>query len=183
MLAPSYTIKGIWAATIPSLFLIVTTFAFVQTIRLEGFKVWPISVEGARPKAARLEKELAAIVTAQADAATAQKEIVEAAEKEYEKIAERIDEYAEQVEKDAMARAERFITAQRVRCEAPGGFASGAGAAAPADVPRDRETVPGPHFLDGTVAVPESDVRACTLNTIQANAAREAALALEETSR
>lgn len=39
-------IKGLWAALIAAAFLIVLAFATVQTVRLEGLKVWPISITG-----------------------------------------------------------------------------------------------------------------------------------------
>jgi hypothetical protein len=59
-------LKGIWAAVIDALFLAAIAFGVVQTVRLEGFKFWPLSIEGAKPKAARLETDLANVREAQA---------------------------------------------------------------------------------------------------------------------
>lgn len=45
-LRPSYAVRGIVVALVGIAFLVVTAFAIVQTVRLEGLHVWPISITG-----------------------------------------------------------------------------------------------------------------------------------------
>lgn len=160
---------------------ILAALLAVQTVRLEGFRLWPLSIEGARPKVERLQRDLDNVKAAQVVA----RERAEAAklkvEQEYRQLAGRIDDEAEDAREGALADAERFIAASRVRCEAAGGRGSGAVAAAGDQGAGRGEAVPGSAELDGAVAVSADDVRACTLNTIQANAARDWALGLEGT--
>jgi hypothetical protein len=151
----------------------------VQTVRLEGFKLWPLSVEGWKPKAERLQRDLDNVAKAQV---TARERLVAAklkAEADYRNLAERIDDEAEEVRAGALDDAERFIAANRVRCQAAGRGSSGAVAAADNRDTGDSQAVPGAAELDGTVAVPAADIRACTVNTLQAEAARAWALELE----
>ena len=140
-------------------------------------------MEGALNKVERLEDEIGAILAAQKDAEEAQQAVNDAAEAIYEDVAERIDQDAKAQEAAQLDAVDRYIRANRVRCPATGGSASGADTAAEDNSARDRETLPGPYQLDGAVAVSEADVKACTLNTTQANAAREWALELEAASK
>lgn len=149
----------------------------VQTVRLEGLRVWPLNIEGARPKAERLQRTIDEIAVAQKQALRAAQEARERTEREYQDLAERIDDDAEKARTGAMDAAERFIAARGVRCPANRG--DGSGTAAPAeDRGAGRGDGPGaPAELD--VAVTADDVRICTTNTLQAEAARAWAVSLE----
>lgn len=179
---PTVTLRGIWAAVCAALFLIVLVFGVIQTARLEGFKVWPFKVEGALGKVDRLEGEIQAIVDGQKEAARAQQAVNDAAEAAYEDIADRIDNEQAEISGAALAGVDRYIAAQRVRCPALGGTPGGASAPSGHTSPGDGQTVPAAAAMDGAVAVPESAIRNCTLNTLQANAARDWALQLEAES-
>ena len=52
-------IAGFWPTMRLILFIAAIAFGAVQTVRLEGFRFWPLSIEGALPKVARLETDLA----------------------------------------------------------------------------------------------------------------------------
>lgn len=162
---------------------ILVALLVVQTVRLEGFKVWPLSIEGARPRAERLAADLAAVVREQGVAEREHLAAKQAAEQIYRDVAERIDDDALEARTDALADADRFIAANRVR-PAPAGCPPSQ--AAPAT--RDRgagggEAVPAAPVMDGAVAVPAEDVRICTVNTLQAEAGRAWALELEAASK
>lgn len=152
----------------------------IQTVRLEGFKLWPIDIEGARPKAERLQGVIDDIDKAQEAALKAAQEAKERAEREYRDLAERIDDDAEEARQGNLDAAERFIAVNRVRCEGNRGDGGRAVAAAGDNGTRDGEGAsPAPELDAGLVAVPDSDVRICTVNTLQAEAARAWALELE----
>lgn len=193
------TVSGLRAALVGLAFLVVTGFATVQTMRLEGLHAWPISITGwiktAEDRQATIDKIRAAQELADAKARAAKL----AAEKTYSDIAERIDDDANRQIDTAMDAAERFIAAggapasRRVQCPAtrssPGRTASpaggdragngeAAGRAAELDAAGDEFVLP-----DGYVLVPAEDVRICTRNTLQAEAARRWALDLEAASR
>src|SRR5690606_33800507 len=119
----------------------------------------------------------------QKEAEGAQQAVNDAAEAIYKGVAERIDEDAKVQEASQLDAVERYIRANRVRCPSTGSSASGAATSAEDQGSGDSEALPGPYQLDGAVAVSEADVKACTLNTTQANAAREWALELEEASK
>ena len=59
-------IAGFWPTMRLILFIAAIAFGAVQTVRLEGFRFWPLSIEGALPKVARLETDLANVREAQA---------------------------------------------------------------------------------------------------------------------
>lgn len=151
----------------------------VQTIRLEGFKVWPISIEGARPKAERLQGVIDQFDKAQDDARKAAELAKAKAEADYRNLAERIDDESEKARVGAMDDAERFIAANRVRCAPDRGAGGGTVATAADNGTRGGQGASGATLMDDAVAVTAEDVRICTRNTLQAEAAREWALELE----
>lgn len=155
----------------------------VQTVRLEGFKIWPFSIEGTRPKAERLEADLKAVMLAQGAAEREHLAAKKATEQTYRDVAERIDDVATEARAGALADADRFIAANRVRPAAAGCPASQAAPATRDRGARDREAVPAAPVMDGAVAVPAEDVRICTVNTLQAEAGRAWALELEAASK
>lgn len=151
----------------------------VQTVRIEGFKLWPLSVEGWKPRAERLGADLKNVRQAQGVAQAKAQAAKDRAELEYRELAERIDDEADHAEAGALAAAERHIAANLVRCEIARGRSSGPAATAPDRSAGGGQALPGAGQLDRAVAVSADDVRACTVNTLQANAARDWALGLE----
>lgn len=168
----------------------------VQTVRLEGLHVWPISIVGwirtAEDRRATIDRMIAAQVVAADNARKARLE----QEALYRSIAERIDDNANAQLRDELAVAERFIAAGGVRAEAPrceggdagtgasdrrAGRTEGAGSATDLDDAGGASGRPDPG--DGHVRVPAEDVRICTINTIKAEAARSFVLELEAASR
>src|SRR5690606_36745051 len=97
---------------------LAATLLIVQTVRIEGFKVWPFAIEGAGPKAARLQRTIDGIDKAQEDALQKARAARDEAERRYQDLAERIDHEADQARADAAGDAERYIAANRVRCPA-----------------------------------------------------------------
>jgi hypothetical protein len=159
-------------------FAILAALLAVQTVRIEGFKVWPISVAGWKARALKAEQTISDYPKAQEEALRRAQAAKAKAEADYRNLAERIDDEAEQVRGDAMADAERYIAANRVRAA---GRCSAGGPAAPAPdhSPGNSEEVRNPPELDGAIAVRPEDIRICTVNTLQAEAARDWALGLE----
>lgn len=151
----------------------------IQTIRLEGLKIWPINIEGARPKAERLQGVIDDIDKAQEQALERAKAAKAETELRYKNLAERIDDEAEQSRRTAMSDAERFIASNRVRCPANRGGSGGAVAPSGDSGAGGSNTAGSTTVLDAGVVVTEDDVFICTTNTLQAEAAREWALGLK----
>lgn len=193
-LQAEFTLKGLWLAAIAAAMLIVIAIAAVQTARIEGFKVWPVSVEGWKPKAQRLDRDLTAVLRAQRAAEQAQRSVNAAAEQTYSTIAERIDDHAKDDLPRQLGAADRFIAAHRVRSEAAGGALGRAGAAAGDYHAQSAQGAGGAAELDDAgaaglaahaddlVAVPAEDVRICTVNTVKAEAGHALATQLEAAS-
>jgi hypothetical protein len=158
---------------------VLLTLLAVQTVRLEGFKLWPILHEGWKPKAERYARDLANVKAAQQLALERAQAAKLKAEADYRNLAERIDDDAEQARAGALDDAERFIAANRVRCQAAGRAGSGTVAAASDHSAGDGQGSGQASELDDAVAVKADDVRICTANTLQAEAARAWALELE----
>lgn len=114
----------------------------VQTVRLDGFKLWPVSIEGANPRAARLSADLGRMKAAQAIAHERAVQAREAAQEQLADIAEKHN--AERTEMQAIAdRALRAHVGQ-LRPQAYRGAPSGpvaptdsGSASVPVDVPPD----------------------------------------------
>jgi hypothetical protein len=160
---------------------ILIALLVIQTVRLEGFKVWPINIEGARPKAERLAGVIDDIDKAQVQALARAQAVKDAAELRYKTLAERIDDEAEQTRTDAMSSAERYIAANRVRCPADRRAGSGAVAAA-SDSSAGRGGGAGSPSLVDEVVISSDDLYICTVNTVQAEIARDWALGLKTAS-
>lgn len=195
-LQAEYALRGVWAALIGGLVLVLAGFAGLQTARLEGFKVWPIEIEGAKPRAERLTARIDAMKSAQTQAQRLAKQERVDNEEEYRGIAERVDREAKvdlTVEMDA---ADRYIAANRV-WQWPEGIECGdTRTAAGSDRARYTEGTGPAAELDGPeagfragarrnglVVVSEEDIRICTANTIKAEAAHDWALQVEAASR
>ncbi len=135
--------------------------------------------EGWKPRALRDELDLAAVKKAQVVALERAEAAKFKAENKYRNLADRIDLNAQNARVDALADAERYIAAHRVRCEASGGAGSGTVAASDrGGAGRGEAASPAP-VVDAAVAVSADDVRICTANTVRLEAARDWALGLE----
>lgn len=186
--------KAIWFAVIAALFATVLGFAIVQTVRLEGLKVWPIELEGWKPRAERLQRELDAVPVAQIQARAKAEAAKSAAETTYRTIAQEADDDAQTEERRELAAADRYIAGHRVRAQGPADRGSGAGAPAGDRSSSDGEEAGGAAELDdpGTardfaaggdlVAITAEDLKICTVNTVQAEVARRWAIELEAAS-
>lgn len=182
-LAAEYSLKGLWLALVALVVTVALGFSVIQTARLEGFKFWPISVQGWKPRALSAEATLAKVAAAQVVAKQVQEQVNQTAEQDYAEIAERIDrETIEELETE-LASAERYIRNNRVRPQANRCVASGAGSTAPDNGPAHSEGASEAPLLDGEVRVLEEDVRICTTNTLKAEAGHRFATELENASR
>lgn len=118
-----------------------------------------------------------AIIDKTAQALAAQKAVTAAKEQEWKDKADAADKAHEQALGDAMARADRYIAANRVLRQTAGGSASG-GACSSAE-----NDGPGGSDRSGAdaelVAVTAGDVRVCTVNTQRLLDARDWAVELE----
>jgi len=157
----------------------------VQTVRLEGAKFWPVSIEGAKPRADRLEAALEEQAreyrAAQAQAAERAQAARMAEQRRLSDIARNADNALEQARRDALADAREFIRANRV--PAPGGIRSSGPTTTSGNsdtagaLPTDPATI-----VDATeyVIVPAADVLICTTNTVALESAQAWAAQLNE---
>ena len=161
--------------------LLVNTYA---DIRVPLPLLPDIHYEGWKPKALRFKRTIDEFDEAQEQALLAAQAAKERAEKNYRDLAERIDDAAQEARVGHMDAAERFIAANRVVCPSNRGATGRPAAPAGDNRARDGEGAGGTPLVDaGLVAVPEGDVRICTVNTLQAEAGRAWALELEAASR
>ena len=196
-LSARFAITGTLLAIAGAAFLALTIFAGVQTARIEGFHVWPVSVPGwkktAQDRQASIDRMIAAQDQAEALAKAARLE----REKTYADIAERIDDNAQDQIETAMAAADRFIAAGGMRregdrsapCPARTGPANHAaegpdrtGRAAQLDARPAGDLPPIDGGDEDLVLVSAADVRICTRNTVKAEAGRDLALQLQTAS-
>lgn len=186
-MAPTYTIKTLWIAIVLAVGLSLTIFGVVSQVQLHGMKFLLIEVEGWKPRAERFEADFKEMERASADAERLARVERNLQTQAYSDIAERIDENAAKNIRLELDSTERFI-ARQLRSQADRSqpcptFTSsedrsaGNGQAAGASTELDG-TVDGP-----LVGVRPEDVRICTINTLQAEAAREWALQVEEANR
>lgn len=169
MLAKLWAKLGLTGLAIAILCALLT----VQTVRLEGFKLWPLSIEGANPRAERLQATLDEIERAQNAAAEKARLARLEQERKYRELADNADEREREIREDAMADAERFIAANRVR-PVNRGPVSGTGASPGSGGAEGGErSDPAAELDEGSVIVPAEDVRICTENTSRLLAVRE----------
>ena len=177
--AARIAVKGIWAAAIAAVVIASLGFGVVQTVRLEGLKVGPLSIEGALPKVDRLKGDLANVRKAQKVAKKEAERQRVFWQDHYRNRAQEADlANATETQPRAVDDADRYIAANRVQpCSARG---VGERAGAPASDRRagrgdrssglpivdDRPALPADeHLLPGFVTVTETDVRICSQNT------------------
>ena len=191
-------LKAGWLALVGALVLAIGVFGAVQTVRLEGLKVWPLSIEGWKPKAEARQAQIDAMLLAQLLAAEEAKAARLAKESQYRDIAERIDEDAKTELDGSLRAADRFIAAGGMRAEAGRSVRCSTGTAAgdhraedPAGTRRAPQLDAAPSAQPDTIAQPQpeglvlispADVRICTVNTVKAEAGHELATQLQEAS-
>jgi hypothetical protein len=176
-LPATVTLKGIWAAIIALAFAILLALLGVQTVRIEGFKIWPLSIEGWKPKAERLQHDLDAVKAAQQVALEKAQAAKAKAELDYKNLAETTDANEQKARADAMAGAERYITDHRVRPQAAGGSAGRTAPAAEDHGATGGNSAGAAPELD-EVTVTADDIRICTVNTTRLEAVRDWAIDL-----
>lgn len=124
---------------------------------------------------------IAEIKAAQIVAERAAIEAKAKAEADYRNLAERVDHEADKARDDALGAAELFIRNNRVRCPATRDPTGGPAAPAKDYGARDGQGPGAAPIVDAArVAVLAEDVRICTVNTLQAEAARAWSLELEQ---
>lgn len=188
-------LKAGWLALVGALVLAIAAFGAVQTIRLEGLKVWPLSIEGWKPLAEARQAQIDDIMEAQALAAEIARARRLERESQYRDIAERIDQNAQADLDGSLRAADRFIAAGGMRAEANRSVRCSTGTGAedhraedPAGTRRAPQldaapsAQPQPQPAEGLVLVSPADVRICTVNTVKAEAGHELATQLQEAS-
>lgn len=176
MIPATVTLKGIWAALIALAFAIILALLAVQTVRIEGIKIWPLNLEGYKAKSERLQADLDKVKAAQVVALEKAVAAVKKVEQNYRTLAEKTDAKLEKARTDAMLDAERYIAAHRLHPQAVGGSPGGSSAAAEGGNPEVVGEVPE----DALVAVSVADVRACTVNSTDLMNAHDWAVGLNE---
>ena len=167
----TWRIGALIASGLAGLFLVGLT---TQTIRIEGFKIWPIEIVGFKEEVKTLRLDLDTIKAMQ----LAAKEKFEAEklrqEQEYREQAERIDHAYQAELADANARIADY--ARRMRVQAP---RSSSGRASPSPDSDASEGLDG-SGEDAFVAVSREDFEILNENTLRLKAAHEWAIGLNE---
>ncbi len=124
-------VRAIWVAAIAALVLIVCAFGAVQTVRLEGLKVWPIEIVGwietAKTNETQRDAERTAHRATKAGMAEAEKEAARLEAERLKRVREQQEEITNAIESDYRgqladlgARAERLRAQLRARTESAG---------------------------------------------------------------
>lgn len=153
--AAKVAVKGIWVALVGAVVAASLIFGAVQTVRLEGFKIWPFEITGWKQRALDAENSLEQLPAAMERNRAAQQAVIDAEAERTRDISERGDN--EQARDQAIARSDtdRFVADNRVRA-CPAGGDGGRTDPGAADLdPRVPEALPT------GVVVGEADVRAC----------------------
>jgi hypothetical protein len=119
-------VRGIWVAAIAALVLIVCAFGAVQTVRLEGLKVWPIEIVGwietAKTNETQRDAERTAHRATKVEMAEAEKEAARLEAERLKRVREQQEEITNAIESDYRgqladlgARAERLRAQLRAR--------------------------------------------------------------------
>ena len=134
----------------------------VQTVRIEGFKVWPIEHTGYKAENSDLKADLAKIRTAQAEAS--QRALTERLRQQtrYRLLSEQADHEIEQIQERADLALRDYAIRNRVFPQAPRG-ASGGTVAASGD---SDSGVPAELPADAIVGVSFADLQICTDNSL-----------------
>jgi hypothetical protein len=182
-----------WKGAIIAVLVIVVG---VQTTRLEGFKLWPLHMEGYVAKADRLEHEVAAFKEAQKQATRAQQKINDDRRQVTDAIATGVDDNANIETPAAHSSTDAYIRDHRLRPQAVGGTRGSAHPASASEGPGDTQAAStasqldaapadqtGPIADDTLVVATAKDLRVCTDNTLTAEAGVDYASQLEAATR
>lgn len=185
------SLRGIGVLIVMAIITALAVAVAWQTVRIDGLRLWPFSIEGLAAKTDRLQGENARLITVQGLAAQDHADAKAEAERDLAHKAKETDNVASAKMEPWLAAADRHIDANRVRgqtvgCPSGQAFAAandhragdfvGAGGTAQLDATRPAPTIPA--GLNQQVAVLASDVRICTVNTIKAEAAHDWAKAI-----
>lgn len=158
----------------------LAVFGIVQTVRIEGLRIWPLHITGLLAERNDAIKgradDRAAYVSAQELARQRNEQAIAKREADYRALADQKDkEYATELA-DAQSAAERYIASHRLRPPAPQG---GAGSATALGQDHGAGGAVGPGEAPELVGVTADDIRICTENTSRLEKAREWALGLD----
>lgn len=157
---PFNPFSGLTAKIYGGIAIAAITFGAVQTVRIEGLRIWPLKIEGYAAANARLTAEKAAYIAAQREAeakAIAAKLAQEAKDEQRRKTA---DEHLKQDLADDRRRTDDY--ARRMRYQAPRSAPSGT------DLPSGTEA---PQVADRSsdvaelVGITRTDLEICTVNS------------------
>lgn len=195
------SLRGIGVVIALAIITALATALAVQTIRLDGLKLWPFEITGWKPRAERLQGDLARVTAAQALADEAARMAKRKAEADYAALKERTDDDVQENLGDGLVAAADFISrggvsggmwAKAGNCPSGGAIAAAGGGRAghPAgagDVSQLDAAVPAPApdpaTLRQVVGVFADDVRVCTVNTAKAQAAHDWAVGVDAMNR
>lgn len=168
---------------LPAAWLVAAAFALfgiVQTVRIEGLRIWPLRITGLLTERDDAIKgradDRAAYVSAQELARQRNEQAIAKREADFRALADQKDkEYATELA-DAQSIAERYIASHRLRSPAP---QDGVGSAPALGQDRGTGGAVGPGDAPELVGVTADDIRICTENTSRLEKAREWALGLD----
>ena len=147
---------------------ILAALLVLQTVRLEGFKIWPFSFEGWKPMAQSYAK-------ASKEAKKLAKEEREKQEQKFKDKSERIDRELADAKASVDDAVSDYTATHRVRAcpsSRPAVATAESGGAESSNGPGGT-----PELVDGVV-VNERDIAVCTTNTLRLEAARKWGLEL-----
>lgn len=180
--AAKVTLTGLKLALIALVIVLLLGAVAVQTVRLEGFKLWPIEKRGWIERAETAEAVIAEIEAAQEIAAQLEIEQRQAEERRFKRLAREADDEIEQTRDTARAAVDRYIADNRgavcVRNAPDRGSGGHTGTAGEGDTAGIPVAVPA----DPLIPVAASDLRACAGAVAYAIEARRWALELEAVS-
>lgn len=171
MIPATVTFKGIWAALIAFAFAILFALLVVQTVRLEGFKIWPVSIEGCIARSERLRADLDKVKASQKEASRKQAEVIAKKQAEYDQLAKKAQTNEQKIHDLSRALTDSYASnaAHRLRPEALGGSPGGSRVASEDNNSGVSETVPE----DALVAISIADLHTCSDNSVYALTAYE----------
>lgn len=133
---PFNPFSGLTAKIYGGIAIAAITFGAVQTVRIEGLRIWPLKIEGYAAANARLTAEKAAYIAAQREAEAKQKAADQSNIAGQLAAIRQQDAAHVQLEAARRSAVSEFRTAGRVRLEAACRSPSGAGVAPLRDNPR-----------------------------------------------
>ena len=200
--AAKVALKAGWLLFIGAIVVGALALAAIQTVRLEGLHIWPLSIDGWKKTAEGRQQQIDDFLHAQKAAENDAQDQNRKTEDRYRAIAKRIEDDAQTELDRALRDADRFIAAGGLRREGAGNppcpaIAAGqdhraadtagtrrtaqlddAGHRPGAGLAIDAEAIPLGHY----VTISAEDIRICTRNTIKAEAGAQLAGQLQAAS-